>query len=1474
MTNSNSWYRKEYLLGLGGLGGGAGGILIAGGPIATSGGDDAYQISKSLRLSSADTTDLRATPPHKGNQRIYTWSSWVKLASVGGGKNIFTVSASPGGSGSVARTEFAINGSGKLVFGVNSAGSSWKSVETTAALKDPAAWYHICVAVNTTNSVEAERVKIYVNGKVQVLVNNYPTQNEATPYNAAGYGHGIGTYINNLNDYFDGLIADAYMIDGLALSPAAFGSFSSSTSVFNPTVFTLPTPNDGTTWSSGGTTVGNWNEPSYGVGEIFDGNVLGTPGGACNDSSNWNGARYTLPSTVTVKSQVRVFTNGTDTRWGFDIGNGFESADSNSLTPVGSAAPYSWTLPRTTEFKGISCSDAQQIFGIEVDGVILKDGQTDLTTRNNPNNGTTWSGGTVSGATYSGYPWTNCFDGSLSTGTSGDSGVTSTLTLPTAQTGLIEVWLQNNTVDIQINGSTQDTAGAVTDSSGAKKLSLGEITLTSIGVGDGNELRGISVDGHILIDLSVDNSFNLKFNDTARNTNLGKDSLNGALADATGALPIYNTTDDYGDVKGSGNRTDSDAANLKLAIAGDAFTDSSGNSVNVAATNATISTTESRFYGSSINFDVSATNQHVTTAGNLWSANGDQTFEAWLWVNDFNQQRTIFHTSDNYYGDFSIHSTGAIRIHTNANNYQDTSNKLALKQWHHVALVQGSNFRKVYVNGIEWGFDSPTGSPQTQAWHNHAGTIEIGDDGQRYFFSGYMQDIRIYDKKKYTANFSPPTRNDFTLTNLYGGTANSNDTNVWSKVLTSTNGWWPAYGPTNGFNGSLTGGNYVEGGANAVLTFTPSGGITFTDKVEVMSKDGALTSYNGGGTISMSNNTWVEVATGGGTLNTLTFTRANSTGGQLQGVRVDGEVLIDATYLDSSTVSPTNYLPTDGVDGNGGVSRGNYCTWNPLCQYGTTTLSDGNLKAVTTTNSQIDGTFMMPYGKWYFEWNVNTNAVMQIGIVDTQGLKSAAAPGGASKNGIIYLTTTVANDTNTGKLYNNGTEIITGWPSTTTDSLVMVAYDADTGKLWFGKDGTWYNDPSSNTGNPATGANPAITVSSTYRNRMVPVCGAGGGSDAANGYANFGQNAYKYTAPDGFKTLCTLNLSDTFGANDNELEDKNDPSKYFDIKLWEGDGTTSHTIKGYNFQPDLLWIKDMDASQGQMITDAVRGATKVIFTHQDVVEATEAQSVKAFTSDGFELGSWANNNTDNETYVGWAWDAGTSAATPSTEGSITPSGQWVNDTAGFSISKYTGTEAAATVGHGLSKAPELVIVKNLGAGSSNWLFWHNEMAATEQLYTNSTDGVATGQTNTWNSAKPTSTVISMNASWWSNDSGVEHIAYCFTSIAGYSAFGAYTGNGSTDGTFVHTGFTPRYLIIKRTTGPSDWIQLDTERRDYNTNNQTLFPNKHDATAAQQDTDFLSNGFKLRNTSGGSNTSGGTYYYMAFAEHPYKTARAR
>jgi hypothetical protein len=338
------------------------------------------------------------------------------------------------------------------------------------------------------------------------------------------------------------------------------------------------------------------------------------------------------------------------------------------------------------------------------------------------------------------------------------------------------------------------------------------------------------------------------------------------------------------------------------------------------------------------------------------------------------------------------------------------------------------------------------------------------------------------------------------------------------------------------------------------------------------------------------------------------------------------------------------------------------------------------------------------------------------------------------------------------------------------------------------------------------------------------------------------------------------------------------PAQNMAATLYTGDGTSSRAINnavnGVSFQPDWVWIKSRSNVRWHFLTDSVRGATKTLFSNDTSAEQTLTDALLSFNSSGFNIGSNTDVNANGNTFVAWNWKAG-GIAVSNTAGSITSSVS-ANVSAGFSVVTYTGTGANATVGHGLGVAPAMIIVKNRSI-SSSWIIWFTGFSASEFIYLNQTVGKET-ISNYWNGL-PTSTVFNVNGSFSSIDgSGNNLVAYCFAPVAGYSAFGSYTGNGSTDGPFVFLGFRPRFIMWKKSSDLSNWVILDTSRNTYNLASSRLFPSNSDAeTSATDQMDILSNGFKIRvsgATDGGTNTSGGTYIYMAFAESPFKNSLAR
>jgi hypothetical protein len=350
---------------------------------------------------------------------------------------------------------------------------------------------------------------------------------------------------------------------------------------------------------------------------------------------------------------------------------------------------------------------------------------------------------------------------------------------------------------------------------------------------------------------------------------------------------------------------------------------------------------------------------------------------------------------------------------------------------------------------------------------------------------------------------------------------------------------------------------------------------------------------------------------------------------------------------------------------------------------------------------------------------------------------------------------------------------------------------------------------------------------------------------------------------------------------------------FMNATLYTGDGsqTASFTngAAGASFQPDMVWSKiRTGTTQGTGVFDSVRGTTgQSLDTAATTAEGTwngAASSdygyVSAFNSNGFSVNDGAVATTGGyvnyatRTYVAWQWKAGGTAVT-NTAGSIS-SQVSANTTSGFSIVTYTGTGANATVGHGLGVAPSMIIVKKR-SGATAWIigFTYSGFTWTSDYFQFDTSAKRTDGAGNIFSSAPTSTTFAIGSDTSIGANTATYVAYCWTPIAGYSAFGSYTGNGSTDGPFVYLGFRPKFVMFKRTDAVEQWAIRDTARDTYNASELELFPN---LSNAEEDNnlgiDLISNGFKIRNSANRYNASGGTYIYMAFAENPFKYSNAR
>jgi hypothetical protein len=559
--------------------------------------------------------------------------------------------------------------------------------------------------------------------------------------------------------------------------------------------------------------------------------------------------------------------------------------------------------------------------------------------------------------------------------------------------------------------------------------------------------------------------------------------------------------------------------------------------------------------------------------------------------------------------------------------------------------------------------------------------------------------------------------------------------------------------------------------------------------------------------------------------------------------------------------TPNNISVTAGVTydsmldvptqwGDGGNNRGNYAIFNPLDKGGDFTLSNANLTFTGSASASgwraCRASIGITSGKWRYSiyGTVGTSARVNFGIgkstTDVSSYFSSQNIGiqYAPYDALIYVDGTSSTFPSGGTTYRS---------TYTFDVLI----DADNKKIWFAVDGTVLNS-----GNPDTGANPAATW--THTDPIFPIAQVYGGTWSAD----FGQQPFTNTisTATNFKALNTFNLPQPTIPKGN---------LYMDATLYTANAS-SQTISSLQFQPDFLWIKSRSGAYSNILQNSVTGPTYELFSNLTNAEFNSADRVLSFTSNGWTMGAdaaYGVNAPNGSTQVAWSWKASGTTVT-NTSGSITSTVS-VNPTAGFSVVTMTYSSVAGTVGHGLGVAPQMIIVKRRDS-TGDWYVAHTGLTNMSGYYIVLNTTAAQGAAS-WGGS-PTSTVFYMSNSIFASGN---YVAYCFAPVAGFSKFGSYTGNGSADGTFVFTGFRPRYVMVKRTDSAVSWIVIDTARNPYNVSNYSLLPNSSAAeVTSSTETDILSNGFKLRTTDVSLNASGGTYIYAVFAENPFKYSLAR
>jgi len=602
-------------------------------------------------------------------------------------------------------------------------------------------------------------------------------------------------------------------------------------------------------------------------------------------------------------------------------------------------------------------------------------------------------------------------------------------------------------------------------------------------------------------------------------------------------------------------------------------------------------------------------------------------------------------------------------------------------------------------------------------------------------------------------------------------------------------------------------------------------------------------------------------------------------------------------YLDFSDNSSTASLGIDkSPNGNDFTSNNfavsdsvpdtptnNWCTLNPLNSFGGTvsSLSNGLLQFNLSNNNHYPlSTLLIPEtGRWYAEALVTSIGNDQATwIVSNPELQQNSSGTSATNrhNAVNYYRTDLRVDDS-----DNQVEVTDG---SQVNNIIGILIDRDEGTVAF-------KNNNSNVGNPV----PLSAAAGSTETLIIGV-GNGSGSQGPQGLFNFGQDSsfagnktaqgktdasglgdFYYEPPAGYRALCAKNIAGTSSPTVR-------PQKHFGALLYTGDGSSSNKVTGLEFKPNLVWIKSRSATTDNVLQDTVRG-NHIVYSNSNAADgATGGGWVKSFNLDGFTTDVNGPINTDSATYVAWCWKGGGNSHTYNIDGvgyasvsaagldggTINPTGASINTEAGFSIITYSGSgsETTGTIAHGLGKVPKFAMIKRRDS-TGNWMVYHENIGNTHNLYLNTTD-VKQDDSHAFNDTSPTSSLFTVGISGFLHAASGTYVAYFWAEVPGYSKFGEWTGNGSSQAAYVYTGFRPAFLMYKATNGAHDWRIFDATRDVNNGVNTRLRANTTDAEDTHGGMDFTSNGFRIRNGTSGNNGGGEQHVFMAFAEQPGKT----
>jgi hypothetical protein len=1447
---------------------------------------EAYELEQSLKFEDGRSTYLSRTPAADGNRKTWTLSYWIKRGGVADHKSHFGGSLS--GSASVGvQIQFDGNKQQLLITDYRAGYQVDWSAKSNMAFRDLSGWYHIVIAVDTTQSTASDRVKLYANGELLSLTTyNAPSLNFDTKFNQNSI-QVIGAATDNLTptNFYEGYMSEVNFLDGVVATPADFGETGDYgewkpieySGTYGTNGFYLPFKQDYTVEGFSTVTYKGTGSTNYIGGTGFSPSmtwIKSTAGSRDNlIFDKVRGQSKPIVPNATGAEETHSTTFESFNTDGFTVGTPAGSGGAN--TSGERIVAWNWDMGADTPtgfsavtYKGNGGTQSISGFGFSPDLVWIKQ-------RTEAYNHGIWD--TVRGATKELFPNLTNSEANETTGltsfdpdgfTVGSRGNQNENnddlvawgwdmgnTTATNTSGSITSTVRANTtygqsiVSYQGSGTVTDTVGhglnsapemiivknRETPSSGTSNWAVGHTGLTSWDYRLELENTGAENSGRWNNTAPTSSSFTLG-SGTDTNDN-GKNHIAYCFHSVSG----YSKIGSYSGTGSSGNSITTGFRPAFLLVKNAnraenwAIVDSTRNPIN-PATKALFPNSSEVEQDNAVNaVDFNSNNFTVDSTDDRWNRSGDtyiyMAFAGGMdSISDYNTDGSIDSRvkASTTYGQSIVSYTG------NGSSNQTVGH--GLSQDIDMVIVKNRSAGTT-DNWRVWhtGLTSNThflGLNQTSAqdtsstvFNGHSSsTFTIGNDSAvnnngNDFIAYCFHSVTGYSKfGSYTGDGSTSKQITTGFKPAFVMIKNADTTYRWYMLDNTRDPSNPAY---HRLFAEQSG---AEATNSNILEFNDTGFKLITSDAEV-NQNGSTHIYMAFADTreyaywldqSGNNNDW--------TSNNLT----------------ESDISVD---------SPTN----------------NFATLNPLIPDAYTTLSEGNLKIVH--GSSFGGQFasqISESGKWYAEYLVTTVGLTKIGIASANRNLSDSDPQNWSE-AFWYNQDGTQRDGSTDSSYG---------ASYTNGDIIGIKLDQDNNTIDYSKNGVYQGSISLS--GKGIGTNP--TFIGTAGRDSTGIWNFGQDSSfAGNKTAQGNQDSndigdFYYTPPTGFLALCTKNLPDVAVI----------PSEHFNTVTWTGTGSAI-SVSGVGFQPDLVWGKNRAEAWNHYLFDAVRGTGKLLQSNLTNAETNNDiwGYLSAFNSDGFSLSAGSSGidqvNDNSDAYVAWNWKANGSGSS-NTNGSITSTVS-ANVDAGFSIVSYTANgTSGATVGHGLSSTPEMVIVKSRDTGTKVWTTYHQGMDTTAPedyaMYLNQTDAKS-NHIGWWNDTAPTSSVFTLGNDGHTNNNGDNFIAYCFHSVDGYSKVGSYTGNNNADGTFVYTSFAPAFILWKNVNDAgTNWLMVDNKRDTFNPNDDFLYANASTAEEEDYDVDFLSNGFKHRSSSSWSNGNGKTYIYIAFAETPFKYSNGK